>query len=165
MNEDKLVKLLSSVVKHLHNNDKLQYEYRLISPAEIIESKTELLDRNFNPTTEVGPRKIEIQRAYRNRNIIGEYLNEVSEKGWELVTTFEYTGVPYGGALVFRRLITEYSEFSLEEIENVFFEPINKSIEDLAKEFEKKYDKKAIWKNKLTNDFKQYINTYEEDGD
>lgn len=164
MTEDKILKLLTGVVKHLYNNDKLQYEYRLISATEIIEGKTDLLDRQVNPRAVVGDRRVEIRRVYQNRNIIGEYLTEVSRKGWELVSTFEYSGVPYGGALVFRKLVTDVEEFDLSEVENIFFQPIEKDIEELADEFEEKYpDKKAIWKNRLTNDFKKYINTYSEE--
>lgn len=162
MNKSEISELLASVVNAL--KDDLHYEYRMISAQEILENKTDLLEQ-VPQVSQVGNRKVQIQRAYRNRNIIGQYLNEVGEKGWELVTTFEFSGrsgyeIPFGGALIFRRLAIPKEFEDIENIYNMFFEPVGKSIDELIQEFEETTGKEAIWKNQITNSFRTFLQNY-----
>lgn len=152
--DDLLVEVTLSLEK-----EGLEYEYRTISIKEILDSKRDILE--VDATSPTSRTRYEIQQVYKNRELLNEYLNEVGKLGWNLVGVIDdYNGLPYGGALIFKRLKISRPE-KFEELENVLFQPTGLNLEEMMKEYEEKYEgKKAIWKNKLTNGFQKFMLNY-----
>ncbi|MHA1408772.1 MAG: hypothetical protein ACTSQY_00390 [Candidatus Odinarchaeia archaeon] len=81
-----------------------KYKYRIVYPPEIIESKKNKLIV-FRERRKDG---ITIRRE--NERYLEDFMNEVGEKGWELVSEIVYQGLPYGGGLIFKKEIKEENE-------------------------------------------------------
>ena len=73
--------------------------------------------------------------------------------GWELVTAFEYDGLPHAGALVFKKKYYIDEEKTPEEstVKADFIKNLDEG--NLYQEFETKTGKHAVWQGKETKLF------------
>ncbi len=89
-----------------------------------------------------------VGRRYSNRDMITEFLEEMSSQGWEYQNQILYEGLPNNGCLVFRRALTteEEGEKKAEE-----------SLAALVTEFESLTGGNAIWRGNQTKAFKEFL--------
>lgn len=129
---------------------KKPYIHFLISAPEIIQSKRGAL--GLGAGNVMGNTEMRINRRMTNRQLIKEYMDDMSTDGWEYKGIILYEGLPSNGALIFRRQATDEEGIKIkeEQIELTFI-----------KEFEKETGFNAIWRGKET---KKYIEWKEQKG-
>jgi hypothetical protein len=121
-----------------------KYKYRLISAPEIINHKRGVLNLgNVIPKVES-----KIGRRFSNRDMITEFMEEMSDQGWEYQNQILYEGLPNNGCLVFKRELTEKEEEVVKA---------DASLAALAQEFESIAGANAIWRGKKTKAFKEFL--------
>ena len=122
----------------------IKYKYKLISAPEIINSKRGVLNLgNVIPKVES-----KTARRYTNRQMIEEFLEDMAGQGWDYCNQILYEGLPNNGCLLFRR------ELTTREEENVKGE---QSLAALATEYEGISSANAIWRDKKTKGFKEFL--------
>ena len=121
-----------------------KYKHKLVSAPEIINHKRGIMNLgNVIPKVES-----RVGRRYTNRQMVEEFLDEMSEQGWEYKNQILYEALPNNGCLVFRR---EQTEKEQEEAEAEL------NLSELATEFEALTGGNAIWRNKKTKAFKEFL--------
>jgi hypothetical protein len=135
----------------------MKYAYRTISCIEILKSERGIL--NLGGLSPMGLTDAKIQRAAENRNSIENYVNRMSLEGWEFAGEINYENLPYGGNLIFKKLI---EIDMLEKTLNTFptKNKEGKDIEQTNQTYEKKLevrkkhleDRKAKLKEELKKD-------------
>lgn len=121
-----------------------KYKHRLISAPEIINQKRGMLNLGGSiPKVET-----KINRTFTNRQMIEEFLDEMSEQGWEYKNQILYEGLPNNGCLVFRHKTSKEEDKVLTEERN---------IAQLAVEYESISSMNAIWRGKKTKGFKEFL--------
>ena len=153
MAENKIADL-EILLKDLRVGVKVKFEYKMVSPVNIIKAKQGPL--NLEAKLPVGMRTSRLARKLQNQRTMEEYLTEVGIDGWELVTDLVYEGLPYNGALVFKKRYYVDEEKAEEStvIAN-FKENLNKG--NLYQEFEQDTGKNAVWNKRETKAYRDWL--------
>lgn len=171
MNKNELKALLKEIITEVLAEQK--YIYRTISPPEVVKSAKGLvnLEQSYIPA------QTRLQRQINNRNIIETYISKMSQNGYQLVTDVNYSELPHGGNIVFRKPIKdsqktqegEYEEPIITEGligDEIYFEDEAKKIieRDMTRfeEREKKLPKKIRDKHKTVKSVKKTVNLQNE---
>jgi len=130
------------------------YQYRLVSPVTIIRAHQGPL--NLEGKTVVGERQSRAARKIANQRILEEYLSKVGMDGWELITDLAYEGIPYNGALVFKKkYFIEDDNPEETTVTPDYSENLGQG--NLYQEFEKETGKHAVWQNKETKAYRDWL--------
>ena len=133
---------------------KEQFEYRMVSFVNIIKAHQGPLNLIDKPR--VGARQSRIARKIGNQRAIEEYLTKVGIDGWELVTAFDYEGLPYSGTLVFKKKYYTVDDSPEESTVLADFKAnLNKG--NFYQKFEQETGKKAIWHGKETKGYRDWL--------
>lgn len=90
-----------SWMKCPHCGERLAYKVFMVSPTEVLSKKKGYLAQMQGPLRP----KTRQNELFLNRKILTDYINDMGKKGWEFISMAEYSGIPYNGALIFRRAI------------------------------------------------------------
>lgn len=142
------------LLKDLRIGVKEKFEYRMVSPVTIIRNHSGPLNLGDKPI--VGERQSRAARRIANQRIIEEYLSKAGMDGWELVTDLSYEGLPYNGALVFKKKYYIEDEKPEETSANADYrENLNKG--NNYQRFEQETGKHAVWQGKETKAYREWL--------
>lgn len=130
------------------------FEYKVVAFVNVIRAHQGPL--NLGMKKIVGERQSKIARKVGNQRVIEEYLSKVGMDGWELVTAFDYEGLPYSGSMVFKKKYYVEDDTAEESTVNADYETnLNKG--NLYQEFEQETKKKAVWQKKETKAYRDWL--------
>jgi len=164
LNREELKILLKEIMTEVLAEQK--YICRTISPPEIVKSAKGLMNLDGLGLVPEGSSKL--AKHINNRKIVEAYCSRMSSMGFQIVTDINYTGLPYGGNLLFRKPIKANQEVvsDIDELtepvitegldgDEIFFEQRAKEVVD--KEFSKLEEQEKKLPKKLRERRKKYV--------
>ena len=150
MNIKELEKILGSLKIGVTEH----YQYKLVSPVDIIRSRRGPL--NLGSTSPIGMQQTRINKRLGNQRLIEQYLTEMGMVGWKLCTKLDYEGLPNNGSMIFKKKYFVEDE-NPEETTKIadFKENLDKG--NLYQEFEQETGKHAVFNNKVTKNYLNWV--------
>jgi len=147
---DEMIKKLEDLMKDFQANVEVHFEHKMVAFYDIIKSRQGPL--NLDNKRIVGQHGSKQARRIANQRILEQYLSETGMTGWELVTAFDYDGLPHHGCLVFKKRYYVEKETPEESTVTADFKE-NLSAGNMYQEFENETGKHAVWQRKETKAF------------